>query len=597
MDITITAAIRDRRLLGGVFKDVKTWRAWMVFLSALFNLPIEDPEDLKIFQECTGLIEPPKERIREAAVICGRRSGKSFISAIIAVFLACFRDWTPYLTAGERAWIFIIATDRMQSSIIQGYIRGIMNSSDVLRSMIDQELKEELHLKNGVSIGIKTSSWRGVRGFNLAAAIAEETAFWRSEETSANPDVEILRAVRPSLATIPESILLSVSTPYSRRGTLFQTFKKNYGQAGPVLVWKAESLRMNPTLDPEIIKAALRDDFQSASSEWLSSWRSDIEGFLSLELVENCTISGRRDLPRIDGIQYRAFTDPSSGRVDSFVLTIGHAAGDGTVIVDILREKRSPFDPVPVVEDYATLLKNWGIAEVVSDKYAIGFVVDLFKRQGIKVTPAPLTASEYFLEFLPMLTSSSVELPDDRHLAAQLTNLERRTRSGGKDLVCHPPGLHDDVANAIAGLCVMIRSKPKRKGFVTYVGSGRVSSGGSGSICEMRTKTLQEIADEPTAPVSEEERRRIFLASKGIMLKPTKIQRGFNWKDEAKGEPKPGEISPTSAAAGQTEAAAVKPARPFKRRVFFPAGRRQSISPDELKGAFDRLTRRGDDKP
>jgi hypothetical protein len=55
-----------------------------------------------------------------------------------------------------------------------------------------------------------------VRGRTVAAALLDEVAFWRSEE-SANPDAEVLAALRPSMLTIPNSPLLAISTPYSRR--------------------------------------------------------------------------------------------------------------------------------------------------------------------------------------------------------------------------------------------------------------------------------------------------------------------------------------------------------------------------------------------
>jgi hypothetical protein len=34
----------------------------------------------------------------------------------------------------------------------------------------------------------------------------------------------------------------------------------------------------------------------------------------------------------------------------------------------------------------------------------------------------------------------------------QLVALERRTARGGRDTIDHPPGAHDDVANAVAGV-------------------------------------------------------------------------------------------------------------------------------------------------
>ena len=36
-----------------------------------------------------------------------------------------------------------------------------------------------------------------------------------------------------------------------------------------------------------------------------------------------------------------------------------------------------------------------------------------------------------------------------------LTALERKARSGGRDLIDHPVGGHDDVANAVAGAIVI----------------------------------------------------------------------------------------------------------------------------------------------
>ena len=51
------------------------------------------------------------------------------------------------------------------------------------------------------------------------------------------------------MATIPGSLLLCVSSPYSKRGELWKNFKKYYAKEDQsVLVWKAASREMNPTL-------------------------------------------------------------------------------------------------------------------------------------------------------------------------------------------------------------------------------------------------------------------------------------------------------------------------------------------------------------
>jgi hypothetical protein len=448
--MNIIQAMEDRRVFRPLFRDLETWRPWMTYLKALFGLPVEGVKERNLFSASTGLGRPGAEKVRESFVACGRRSGKSYVSAIIAVFLACFKDWAPYLSPGERGSIFIIAVDKMQAGIIKQYVSGILRAVSILKGKIERETGEAIDLKGNVSIAVKTCSFRTVRGYTLLAAILEELAFYRSEE-SANPDKEILAAVRPALATIPESLLLGISTVYSRSGVLWDQFSRYFGKPGSTLLWKAESRTMNPTLSKTVIEKALDEDPEAARAEWLSEWRSDINAFLSEEAIRACVMPGRLELPKVKDVTYFAFADPSGGRQDSFTLAIAHREKSGKVILDVLRERRPPFRPEAVVEELCELLKTYGISRIEADRYAGEWVVDSFKKFGVQVEAAEKTASELYLEFLPMITQGSVELLDQKRLISQLASLERRTRAGGKDLVTHYAGGHDDCANAAAG--------------------------------------------------------------------------------------------------------------------------------------------------
>lgn len=451
--ISILQAIRDRNLFGAMFKDPASWHAWVVYLAALFGLPIA-AADMGLLTQCTGLTRAPVERARESFVICGRRSGKSFISSIIAVYLAAFKDWRPYLSPGERGWIFVIANDKAQAGIIKKYISGILHANRLLKAKVQNETKEEIELAGSVGIAVKTSSYRTLRGYTLLAAVLEEMAFYRSED-SANPDREILAAVRPALATIPESLLIGISTPYSRTGVLWEQYKANFGKEGGPLIWLAPTRLMNPTIDRRLIDIALKEDPQAARAEWEAEWRDDIEAFISAELIDAVTIPGRYELPRIRAARYYGFIDPSGGRNDSFTLGISHREEGGRIILDVLRERRPPFAPKTVVAEFAETLKAYRVDTVEADKYAGEWVPEAFRDHGITVNPAAMTASELYLNFLPMIANGSVELLESKRLHAQLTGLERRTRSGGKDLITHFPGGHDDLCNAAAGACLM----------------------------------------------------------------------------------------------------------------------------------------------
>src|SRR5215831_14088390 len=98
--LSIVDAIDDADIFAPWFRDRATWQAWFAFLNVLFGLPLS-PDQLVIYQECTGRTAPPSGPFYEAWLICGRRAGKSFVLALVAVFLACFRDWQPFLVPGE----------------------------------------------------------------------------------------------------------------------------------------------------------------------------------------------------------------------------------------------------------------------------------------------------------------------------------------------------------------------------------------------------------------------------------------------------------------------------------------------------------------
>ncbi len=74
-----------------------------------------------------------------------------------------------------------------------------------------------------------------------------------------------------------------------------------------------------------------------------------------------------------------------------------------------------------------------------------------FRKHGVTYEVSDRSKSEIYLDVLPLLNSRRVTLLDHPRLVSQLCDLERLTSRGGKDMIDHPPGTHDDVANACAG--------------------------------------------------------------------------------------------------------------------------------------------------
>jgi phage terminase large subunit-like protein len=225
-DITVIEALSSKKLFGHLpeFKKLESWASWIVWLKALFALPMTEPE-LETYRQCTKRQRPPAKEPTESATIVGRRGGKSKMAALVGAFIAAFVDFTAYLSTGERPMVLILARDKEQARVVYGYFTGILKKVPALRAMIASESGDEVTLTNGVVIAIKTSDYRTVRGVTVVCCICDEVAFWNFDSDSANPDVEVIRSLRPAMATIPTAKLILISTGYAMAGVLYCVFR------------------------------------------------------------------------------------------------------------------------------------------------------------------------------------------------------------------------------------------------------------------------------------------------------------------------------------------------------------------------------------
>ena len=214
--VSFAAAIEDPDLFAPLFAS-RSWRRWRVFLKALFCERMTAWE-LSTYRHHTERVDPPIGAFREAAIICGRRGGKSRILALLAVYLAVFRDYSTFLAPGEQPVVAIIAANRRQAAVLLRYVSGLLKAVPLLAPLLVDELAESVRLANGVVIEIHTATIASPRGRTFIAILADEIAFWPATAEAANPDAEVIASVRPGLASIPNSLLLMASSPYWQKG-------------------------------------------------------------------------------------------------------------------------------------------------------------------------------------------------------------------------------------------------------------------------------------------------------------------------------------------------------------------------------------------
>lgn len=457
--LTMREALESPALFGTELAG-DSWQPWRVILMAGMGEELT-PDELKLFTSLTGRTEAPKQRVDELWAVVGRRGGKSKAMSALVIYLSCLCDHSDVLSAGETGRVLCIAPDRSQAAIVLDYVEGLMLKIPVMAKLISNRTNESLELSNGIIVEVRGANFRRLRGSTNVAVICDEAAYWLSDE-SANPDTEILNAVRPTMLTTKGQLAV-ISSPYARKGEVWRTYKEHYGPKGNplILVAQGASQIFNPRVDPDEIAKAYAKDAAWASAEYGGEFRTDLEALVSLEVVQKCIADGVYERPVDRSQRYYAFTDPSGGSADSFVLVISHRAGQRgaeTAVIDVIREVRPPFSPEAVVEEFCDLLKQYRVSKVSGDNYAGEWPKEQFRKFGVNYEKSARSKSELFLDMIPYLNSRMVDLLDHSKLVSQLVSLDRRTSGAGKDRIEKPKGGHDDVANAVAG-AVMLAAK------------------------------------------------------------------------------------------------------------------------------------------
>jgi len=348
--VNILDSLDSADLFAGQFQPAESWAAWRAVLAALFALPMTEAQ-LATYRRHTGREVQPSAPARECWLAVGRRGGKSRVAALVAVYLAAFKKHT--LAPGETGVLMVIAGDRRQARVVLRYITGLLESTPILSRLVARRMRESIVLTNGIVIEVHTASFRSTRGYTVVGAVLDEVAFWPADEAAANPDSEILAAIRPGMATVPGSLIVAISSPYARRGELYRAIERHHGRDGDaVLTWTADTLTMNPSADPAEIARAFEEDELSAWSEYGRDgevrFRTDVESFISREAVVAVVESGCRERGAFGGGVLLRVRRPR-WRVGRGLHDLGHRAPRGGALVFSTASARSgrPSRPRP----------------------------------------------------------------------------------------------------------------------------------------------------------------------------------------------------------------------------------------------------------
>ncbi len=458
--IDIITAIRDPNILGDALSPAQE-----AGLRTLYGLPVAG-DQAALVARCTGRVAETRE-YREAAFICGRRSGKSDkLAANISIYESFFRQHR--LSAGERGVCLLMAQNLRAAQVVSGYIKGKIERSPILSQHVLASRALELDLDNGITIAIHPSSFRAIRGLSVITAILDEAAFWFTELESANPDVEVLRAVRPATATHPNAKIIIVSSPYAKVGVLWDLWQNRHDDP-EVLVWHAPTSLMNPTVPVRFLERERARDPETYAREYEAAFTDAVSSFIPGDAIEACVVRGRRDVRPVDRRRYHGAID-AAFKGDRFAICVVHVEA-GKVVVDFLYgwegTREAPLRLSTVLPEIQMIARSYRLYHIAGDQFGAEPLRHAFK--GIHLTFEEVTftnasKADLYGSLRALIVDRQIELLDHPESLKELRALELEALPGGTSRVGHPhrTGARDDFADAIALAVAETRAKRLR---------------------------------------------------------------------------------------------------------------------------------------
>lgn len=448
----------------------------------------------------------PERKYRELLLCCGRKSGKTMLSAVMLLYevykmLVLVENPQEHygVMPNERIYFMLVGTNKEQvQNVSFDYVKSLAKTSPYLSRFIKNETSDELVFDKNLVVHVQTCSSRAGRGYSTMMIIFDEIAHFIDNRGNLS-GTEVYYALTPNLKPLaPDSRSVLISSPAGKQGIFWELFRSGdplhvvqetpeHGEEPWRAVFQYPTWHMNPKLEFNCIgcpKAGTQECTMLCPSYELSlEWRGNPDKFemeygamfcdvvdaaLSPDKVRTCAVGRQIDMTMKDKHTPRVISlDPALSH-DKYALVMGHFEGD-MIIVDLVKYWKGDRDHpirISVVEDFIErLAKQFNITHIVIDQYQSASTAQRLQEKGIPVTLINATSNfnkmayEYFINRINM---ERIIMPQHRELINELTFLQRK--QVGKSVRYEAAvGYNDDIADALARLVYILETEGKKK--------------------------------------------------------------------------------------------------------------------------------------
>ena len=103
--------------------------------------------------------------------------------AALSVYLGGLCVYRDKLASGEKGIVLLIAPDMRQARVALDYAEGCLDTP-IMRQLHCGRTAETLTLTNGISLEVRSSSFRRIRGMTCVTVLPDECAFWLANDSA-----------------------------------------------------------------------------------------------------------------------------------------------------------------------------------------------------------------------------------------------------------------------------------------------------------------------------------------------------------------------------------------------------------------------------
>lgn len=393
---------------------------------------------------------------RQLTARCGRRGGKSSSLSRLGVVEALYGHHDP--PPGDYGVVAIISTRKGEAANRLTTVKAILDALGVAYEPWGDGVMGIKLVGRRIGFQVYAASVQGVSGFTAIFVFCDEVAKWRDSDTGQNPANEVLKSVRPTMATMPNARIVLSSSPFGMLDAHFDAYEQGETSLGTTAY--APTWVANPTLTEASTRADEPDEMV-----WLREYKAVPQAEVEWSLLTDAllTRATRADgaMLRQKGWRYTATMDPAT-RTNSWTLVVAGQDPGGKRHVVVNRNwtpgPGEPLQPELILAEVRQVIGHYGLRFVITDQWAFDVLCAVLRlmpeKDRIYLIEEPWTVAtkrDGYEHLLKLAQADRLGIPDDPLLKSDLLGIVKRiTRSGVAYDLIERKGRHSDYAPTVA---------------------------------------------------------------------------------------------------------------------------------------------------